>query len=199
MALDIIMHPFSLTVTFIFSVIFVRDLVINGRRRSVIYKCVNKHIKVMSKKDFERAWDGLSFDLKTTLTQKKRLKQGPDFFGSKRVEKFAQTYFAVYNQSNLAVESVHRVRRAKAPKVMYMVRLRSKKSGYMRMTMWVSHVPNRLDGWSVDEVCVHPPNGDINKGETLTGARMRNRKTRIKKKVQDRANRRSEKTLSKAS
>ena len=156
----------------------------------------------MASQNVGAAWDGLSFDLKTTLTQKKRLKKGKGFFGSKRVEKYANYNQPVYQKANLVIESIHRVTQSRTPKIMYMVRLRSKQTGYMRMTIWIARVPHRVDGWSIEEVCIHPPTGDVYKGDTLTGTRLRSRKSRLAKAVKDRAKRRglsSGKSLAKAS
>ena len=82
---------------------------------------------------------------------------------------------------------------------MYMIRLRARSTGYVRMTIWISQVPFRQDNWGIDEVCIHPQNGDTNKGETLTGARMRRRRTRLAKGVKDRSKLRGRKPLAKAS
>ena len=56
---------------------------------------------------------------------------------------------------------------------MYMIRLRSRSSKNLRMTIWISKIPLKQDEWSIEEVCIHPKSGNTHQGETLTGARMR--------------------------
>ena len=199
MIMEILLHPFTLIVTLIFSILFIKDLVSNGSRLYKIYGLVYHHVNMMAKDNIDDAWQRLSFDLRTTLTQKKRLKKGKNNVGSRRLSSFANTHAKVYQKANLVIESIHSVG-VKGPRKMYMLRLRSQNSGYIRMTIWVSKVPYRVDGWSINEVCIHPSNGDTNRGDTLTGARMRRRPSRIQKKIKDRQSKASsKKSLAKAS
>jgi hypothetical protein len=197
---DLLLHPFTLTVALIISFLIVKDLIVKGFRLSKVHRCIDAHLEAMSKKRVDQAWDSLSFDLRTTLTNQKRLKKGgKSFFGKKRVEMYAFRFNKLYQEGRLIIESVHKVRSARSPKIMYMIRLRSRATGYIRMTIWISRVPLRQDHWSIDEICVHPQNGDTNKGETLTGARMRRRPTRSAKGKQDQNKGRGRRSLAKAS
>ena len=197
---DLLFHPFTLTLALITSFLIVKDLIVKGFRLSKVHRCINSHLDSMSRKRIDQAWDSLSFDLRTTLTDQKRIKKGGKaFFGKKRLETYANRFSKLYQEGRLIVESVHKVRHARSPKIMYMIRLRSRATGYIRMTIWISRVPQRQDHWSVDEICVHPQNGDTNKGETLTGARMRRKKSRLAKGVKDRSKLRDRKPLAKAS
>ncbi len=173
MIFTFIFHPITLTFVLIFALWWVKDLIIGGRINHAIKRAVLAHVKEMGAQNTEKAWEGLSYDLKVTLTDQKRLKKGGKMFvGTRRVADFSARHSAVYSKANLVVESMTRIRRVKAPKQMFVVRLRSKVTGTIRLTVWVSFVPNRTDGWGVKDVCIHPANGDLGKGESLTGAKV---------------------------
>ena len=119
---DLLFHPFTLTVALITSFLIVKDLIVKGFRLSKVHRCINAHLDAMSKKRVEQAWDSLSFDLRTTLTNQKRIKKGgKSFFGKKRLESYALRYSKLYQEGRLIVESVHKVRHARSPKIMYMI------------------------------------------------------------------------------
>lgn len=170
---DVVLHPVFLGTILCVSVVIVRGLIVRGSAAASVYRAVRAHITAMGRINVDAAWAGLSFDLKTRLTEKKRIKKGKQFIGSKRVESYANAFVNLYRDGQLVIDTIHHVHGAAKPKLMYMVRLRSKRSGYMRMTIWVSMVPYRDDGWSIEEVCVHPNDGDLTKGDTLTGVRMK--------------------------
>ena len=118
---DLLFHPFTLTVALITSFLFVKDLIVRGARLSKIHRCIDAHLEAMSRKRIDQAWDSLSFDLRTTLTDQKRLKKGgKTFFGKKRLEGYMIRFGTLYQEGRLIVESVHKVRQARSPKIMYM-------------------------------------------------------------------------------
>jgi len=185
---QILLNPITLIVALVFSVTVVRDILKRGNHLFSVQDCVYKHIAAMSKDKGDEAWDGLSFDLKTSLTQAKREKRGgKDFVGTRRVGVFAKQNSKLYQNGRLTIDSVNKVMKVAPPKEMYMVRLRSQASGYLRMTVWVSRVPLRADGWAVEEVCVHPEDGNINLGETLTGNKLKARPSRLQVAMKKRA------------
>jgi hypothetical protein len=199
MIIEILLHPFTLSVTLIFSIIFLKDLLGNGSKMYKVYGLVYHHINMMAKDNIDDAWKKLSFDVRTILTQKKRLKKGKDNVGTRRLSSFALQHATVYQRANLIIDSIHVVK-VKAPRQMYMIRLRSQNTGYMRMTIWVSKVPYRVDGWSINEICVHPNHGDLNRGDTLTGVRMKRRPSRIQKAIKNKKSKKMKpKSLAKAS
>lgn len=170
---DLLINPLTLSVLLIFSVIWIKDLIQGGKVLHAIRRVARDHIKHMTQQDTDRAWEGLSYELKVKLTDPKRLKKkGKMFVGSRRVADFAAFHSKVYKNGELTIEVIQRVRRVKAPRSMYVVRLRSRITGTIRLTMWVSHMPGRATAWGVEDVCVHPPSGDLAKGETLTGAKV---------------------------
>ena len=173
MILDLLFHPISLTIFLVFSVLWVKDLILGGTVVHAIRRTVYDHIKQMTKQNIDQAWDGLSYELKVKLTDPKRLKKkGRMYVGSKRVADFAAFHSKVYKNGGLVIETIQRIRRVRAPRRMYVVRLRSKITGTVRLTAWVSFVPGRAVSWGVEDVCIHPASGDLAKGETLTGARV---------------------------
>ncbi len=173
MIFTILFHPVVLIAVIIFSMLWLRDLVSGGGKNHAVRKAVMDHINYMGSQNTEKAWEGLSFELKVKLTDKKRLKKGGKMFvGTRRVADFSARHSAVYNKGNLVVDSMQKVRRVKAPKQIYLVRMRSKVTGTIRLTLWVSHVPNRADGWGITDACIHPASGDLYKGETITGVKM---------------------------
>ena len=173
MILAFIFHPVVLTAVIIFSLWWLNDLITGGGKNHAIKDAVMNHVKHMGGQDTEKAWEGLSFELKVKLTDKKRLKKGGKMYvGTRRVADFSARYSAVYNKGNLVIDSVQKVRQVRAPKQTFLVRLRSKVTGTIRLTLWISNVPNRADGWGVTDACIHPANGDIYKGETLTGSKV---------------------------
>jgi hypothetical protein len=170
---NLLFHPISLTIFLIFSILWLKDLIRGGTTVHAIRRTVQDHIKQMTKQDTDLAWDGLSYELKVKLTDPKRLKKkGRLYVGSKRVADFAAFHSKVYKNGELVIEIIQRIRRVKAPRRMYVVRLRSKITGTVRLTVWVSFVPGRAISWGVEDVCIHPASGDLAKGETLTGARV---------------------------
>lgn len=200
MILTILLHPFTLIVALIVSVVIIRDLVGRGGSLFDVQDRVYAHLELMSKSgNPEAAWESLSYELKARLNDARRAKKGKDFVGVKRLAYFIKLYSKLYTDGKLGIESMSRVGKVAPPKEMYMVRLRSQQSGLIRMTLWLTRVPFRADGWSVVEVCVHPEDGNIYKGETLTGAPMRGRPSRLQKKLKDRARKRAERDLSRAS
>jgi hypothetical protein len=173
MILAFIFHPVILTIILAFCIWWLRDLIVGGGKTHAIKKSVLNHINDMGQQKTEKAWDGLSFELKVKLTDKKRLKKGGKLYvGARRVADFSARHSSVYNKANLVVDSITRIRRVKGPKQMYVIRMRSKLTGTIRLSVWVSYVPMRADGWGVTDVCVHPANGQLGKGDTLTGAKI---------------------------
>ena len=170
---DLLFHPISLTIFLVFSVLWLKDLIRGGTIVHAIRRTVHDHIKQMTKQNIDRAWDGLSYELKVKLTDPKRLKKkGRMYVGSKRVADFAAFHSKVYKNGGLVIETIQRIRRVRAPRKMFVVRLRSKITGTVRLTVWVSFVPGREMNWGIEDVCIHPASGDLAKGETLTGARV---------------------------
>lgn len=170
---DLLIHPITLSILLLFSVIWVKDLIRSGRVLHSVRRVVHNHIKDMTQQDADRAWEGLSYELKVKLTDPKRLKRkGRMFVGSRRVADFAAFHSKVYKNGSLTIEVVQQVRRVKPPRKMYVVRLRSKITGTIRLTMWISYTPGRATSWGVEDVCIHPASGDLAKGETLTGAKV---------------------------
>ena len=170
---NLLFHPISLTIFLIFSILWLKDLIRGGTTVHAIRRTVQDHIKQMTKQNTDLAWDGLSYELKVKLTDPKRLKKkGRMYVGSRRVADFAAFHSKVYKNGELVIEVIQRIRRVKAPRRMYVVRLRSKVTGTVRLTVWVSFVPGRAISWGVEDVCIHPASGDLAKGETLTGARV---------------------------
>lgn len=197
---QILFHPATMIIALIFGVMLLRDLLKRGSHLFSVQDCVYKHIEAMAKEKGEGAWDGLSFDLRTTLTNARREKKGgKDFVGAKRVLVFAKQNSKLYKDARLTIDSVNKVMKVRPPKVMYMVRLRSQVSGYLRMTVWVSRVPLRADGWSVEEVCVHPEDGNINLGETLTGSKLKPKPSRLQAEIRKRAKARAGRSTSASS
>ena len=197
MILEILLNPFTLVIALIFSVIIMRDLLRKGSHLFAVQDCVYKHINTMAQEQIDEAWSGLSFDLKTTLTQAGRERRGgKNFVGSNRLRTFAKEHSTLYKEGQLTIDEVKLVGKARPPKEMYMVRLRSGASGTLRATVWVSRVPLRADGWSVEEVCVHPANGNVNQGETITGAKLHGggKQSRFAKESKRRARARSDKS-----
>lgn len=185
---QILFHPATMIIALIFSMILLRDILKRGSHLFSVQDCVYKHIAAMTKDKGDEAWDELSFDLKTLLTQARREKKGgKDFVGANRVKIFAKQNAKLYKEGRLTIDSVNKVMKVASPKEMYMVRLRSQASGYLRMTVWVSRVPLRADGWSVEEVCVHPEDGNIHLGETLTGNKLKPKASRLQKAIKARA------------
>jgi hypothetical protein len=177
--LNLLMHPFTLSVTFIFALIFLKDLLFKGVRLSSVHRCINRHLTMMSQRKIDLAWDGLSWDLRTKLTNQIRLTHGGKaFFGKKRIAHYALRFAQMYQEGNLSIGSVHHVRQTRLPKTMYMVRLRCRATQRVRMTIWISRMPNQSDKWCIDEVCIHPKNGDTQKGHTITGTRMKSSQQR---------------------
>lgn len=173
MVLTFLFHPVVLTAVILFSFWWLNDLISGGGKSHAIKKAVMNHVQHMGGQDTEKAWEGLSFELKVKLTDKKRLKKGGKMFvGTRRVADFSARHSAVYNKGNLVIDSVKKVKRVRAPKQTFIVRLRSKVTGTIRLSLWISKVPNRADGWGITDVCIHPASGDLYKGETLTGAKM---------------------------
>ena len=151
---------------------------------TVTRRCLHAHF----------AWSGLglSFELKVKLTDKKRLKKGGKLFvGIRRVADFSARHNSVYSKGNLVVDSITKIKRVRAPKQMYLVRMRSKVTGTIRLSIWVSYVPMRADGWGITDVCVHPASGHLGKGDTLTGAKVAPPKTTKKEKKPPKKKRRS--------
>ena len=170
---SLLFNPISLTIFLIFSMVWLKDLIQGGRTVHSVRRTVYDHIKQMTKQDIDRAWDGLSYELKVKLTNPKRLKKkGRMYVGSRRVADFAAFHSKVYKNGELVIETIKRIRRVRAPRRMFVVRLRSKITGTVRLTVWVSHVPRRAISWGVEDVCIHPASGDLAKGDTLTGARV---------------------------
>ena len=171
MILDILTHPVTLAILLIMSIMRIKSLIKGGKTLHSIRTTVRGHIDAMSKEKTELAWEGLSYELKVKLTDPKRLKKkGKLFVGSRRVADFAAYHGRVYKGGELVVETIQRIRRVRYPRQMFVVRLRSKVTGTVRLTVWVSHVPRRDLAWGVEDVCVHPASGDLARGETLTGA-----------------------------
>jgi len=196
---QILFHPATMIITLIFGVMLLRDLLKRGSHLFSVQDCVYKHIEAMAK-DKGDAWDGLSFDLRTTLTNARREKKGgKDFVGAKRVAVFAKQNSKLYKDARLTIDSVNKVMKVRPPKEMYMVRLRSQVSGYLRMTVWVSRVPLRADGWSVEEVCVHPEDGNVSLGETLTGSKLKPKPSRLQAEIRKRAKARAGRATSSSS
>ena len=199
MILEILLNPITLIVALVVSVMIVRDLLTRGSHLFAVQDCVYRHVTMMSKDDIDGAWDSLGFDLKSSLTRPQREKKGKGFVGTGRLKTYAKENRDVYHEGRLTIDSVNQVMKVKPPKEMYMVRLRSQSSGYVRMTVWVSRVPLRADGWSVEEVCIHPPNGNVNAGETLTGAKLSGgSSSRFAKEAKRRARARSDRSAKSA-
>ena len=196
MILTLLFHPVTLTFVLIFAAWWLQGLITGGRVSHSVKKTVMAHVKEMAAQNTEKAWEGLSYDLKVALTDQKRLKKGGKMFvGTRRVADFSARHSAIYNKANLVIESMTRLRRVKAPKQMYVVRLRSRVTGTIRLTVWVSYVPKRADQWGIKDVCVHPPSGDLGKGESLTGAKISPPKTG--KKPSDNSGKKSKKSKKK--
>lgn len=173
MILTIIFHPITLTCVLILSLMWLKDLISGGRVSHSVKRIVLAHIQEMGAQNTEKAWEGLSYDLKVALTDQKRLKKGGKMYvGTRRVADFSARHSAIYNKANLVIESITRIRRVRAPRQMYVVRLRSRVTGTIRLSVWVSYVPNRADAWGIKDVCIHPASGDLGKGESLTGAKI---------------------------
>jgi hypothetical protein len=199
MILSILLHPFTLIVALIVSVVIIRDLVGRGSSLFAVQDRAYAHLELMAKPAAaDAAWESLSYDLKARLNDERRLKKGKDFVGLRRLTYFMKLYAKLYSDAKLTIDSVSRVGRVAPPKEMYMVRLRSQQSGVLRMTLWLTRVPFRADGWSVAEICVHPESGNVYQGETLTGAPMRGRPSRLKQKLKDRARKRGDRDLARA-
>jgi len=177
--LHLLMHPFTLSVTCIVAFIFLKDLLFRGVRLSSVHRCINRHLTTMSQRKIDRAWDGLSWDLRTKLTNQIRLNHGGKaFFGKKRIAHYALRFAQIYKEGNLTIGSVHHVRQTRLPKTMYMVRLRCRSTQRVRMTIWISRIADQTDEWCIDEVCIHPQNGDTQQGSTMTGNRMKSKARR---------------------
>lgn len=173
MIISLLIHPITLSIVLIFCVLRLKDIIMGSRTLHHVRSTVNTHIKSMGKQNTDQSWEGLSYELKVKLTDQRRLKKGGKLFvGSRRVADFAARFSKVYNNGDLVIESIQRIRRIKAPRQMYVVRLRSRVTGTVRMTIWVAYMPQRVDGWGVQDVCIHPPSGDLGKGDTLTGAKV---------------------------
>lgn len=168
----LLIHPVTLTVILVLSIVWLKDLITGGKTLHAIRRTVHSHIKSMGKQDTDNSWNGLSYELKVKLTDQKRLKQGKLFVGSRRVADFAARHSKVYNNGDLIIEVVQKIKRIKGPRQMFVVRLRSRVTGTVRMTVWVNYMPTRQDSWGIQDVCIHPPSGDLGKGDTLTGARI---------------------------
>ena len=185
---QILLNPATMIIALIFGVVLIRDLLRRGSHLFNVQDCVYKHLEAMIKDKGDDAWDGLSFDLKTSLTHARReRKGGKDFVGARRVKMFAKQNAKLYKDGRLTIDSVNKVMKVRPPKEMYMVRLRSQASGYLRMTVWVAKVPLRADGWSIEEVCVHPEDGNVSLGETLTGNKLKAKPSRLQSAVKKRA------------
>lgn len=170
---DFLINPITLSILLFFSILWIKDLIQGGGTLHAIRKVTRDHIDYMTQQDADRAWEGLSYELKVKLTDPARLKKkGKLFVGARRVADFAAFHSKIYKNGDLSIEMIQRVRRIKSPRQMYVVRLRSKITGTIRLTMWVSYVPGRATSWGVEDVCVHPANGDLAKGETLTGSKV---------------------------
>lgn len=199
MILSILLHPFTLIVSLIVSVVIIRDLLGRGSSLFDVQDRVYSHLELMAKTSApDAAWESLSYDLKARLNDERRLKKGKDFVGIKRLTYYMKLYAKVYTEGKLTIDSISKVSKVASPKEMYMIRLRSQQSGVLRVTLWLTRVPFRADGWSVAEVCVHPDNGNIYQGETLTGAPMKGRPSRLQKKLKDRARKRGDRDLARA-
>ena len=173
MSLTLHFNPIILIVVLLFCLWWIKDLLYSSRRTQAVRKTVAEHIRQMGKQNTENAWAGLSYDLKVKLTDKKRLKKGGKMYvGTRRVADYSMRHGSVYSKGSLVIESIQKVKRIRAPREMYVVRLRSKVTGTVRLTVWVSYVPMRADGWAIADVVVHPPSGDLARGESLTGARL---------------------------
>ena len=172
--LDLLLHPFTLAVSVIFALLFLKDLFFKGTRLSSVHRCINRHLTVMSQRRVDKAWEGLSLSLRTKLTNQIRLTHGGKaFFGKKRISHYALRFARIYQEGNLTIGSVHHVKQTRVPKVMYMVRLKCRSTQRIRMTIWISKIPNKDQEWSIDEVCIHPKNGNTHQGSTLTGNKMK--------------------------
>ena len=166
-------HPIFFGFLSLMCFLLLRSILQGGQRLSVLYDAIDRHIETMASQNEQKAWDGLSFDLKNILLDKRRERKGPEYVGIARLKDFMTRLASLYQRESLIVDSLHEVRKVQRPRRMFMVRLRSSRTGFLRLTIWLSYVPFRGDGWSVVEVCAHPPNGDVTRGETLTGSRMR--------------------------
>ena len=175
-------HPVFFVLILVLSFFLIKSILRGGRRLSVIYDTVDRHIEAMAAQNEKEAWEGLSFDLKNILLDQRRERRGKNYVGQARLKDFMSRIAPLYQREALIVDSLHEVYRVQRPRRMFMVRLRSSRTGFLRLTIWVSYVPFRGDGWSIVEVCAHPANGDINRGETLTGSKMR--PSRLRRKIQ---------------
>jgi hypothetical protein len=172
--LHLILHPFTLGVSVLFACLFLKDLFSKGTRLSSVHRCINQHLAVMSHRHINQAWDGLSFDLRTKLTNQIRLTHGGKaFFGKKRMSHYAIRFAQIYQNGKLRVDSIHLVKQTRSPRTMYMVRLKSRSTHRVRMTIWISQTKSKKRPWGIDEICIHPKSGDTQKGDTLTGTRIK--------------------------
>jgi hypothetical protein len=183
MILEILLHPVVLAFTLIFAFLLFRSLWKQGTHLFDVYDCIYAHIDQMIKQDADAVWSKFSIDLKFKLGDRRRSRKNLNMQGINRLRSFMGLYSNIYVKEHLAIDTVHQVK-IRPPKEMYQVKLRSQKSGYIRLTVWVSRVPFRMDGWSIDDICVHPADGDDTKGETLTGKKIKSPK--VVKLIQDR-------------
>ena len=82
--LHLLMHPFTLSVTFIVALPFLKDLLFRSVRLSSVHRCINRHLTTMSQRKADLAWDGLSWGLRTKLTNQIRLTHGEKAFVNQR-------------------------------------------------------------------------------------------------------------------
>ena len=175
MILDILLNPFVLVIVLIFAFILFRSLWKKGSYLFDVNDVVYQHIDQMIKQDADAVWSKFSIDLKFKLGDRRKSRKNVNMVGINRLRSFMGLYGNLYQKDHLAIDSVHQVK-IRPPKEMFQVKLRSQKSGYIRLTIWISRVPFRMDGWSIDDICVHPADGDDSKGETLTGKKIKSPK-----------------------
>ena len=172
--LHLLLNPLTLSLIVLFAFILLKELFTKGNRLSSVHRCINHHLITMSRRQIDQVWEGFSPNLRSTLTDQRRLKKGESsFYGKARVAHYALYFSKLYKNGSLDVSSIHQVQHVRRPKMMYMVRLRCKSTQKLRMTIWISRTPNTQDRWSIEEVCIHPTSGSPHRGETLTGARMK--------------------------
>ena len=121
-------HPIFFGFLSLMCFLLLRSILQGGQRLSVLYDAIDRHIETMASQNEQKAWDGLSFDLKNILLDKRRERKGPEYVGIARLKDFMTRLASLYQRESLIVDSLHEVRKVQRPRRMFMVRLRSSRT-----------------------------------------------------------------------
>ena len=50
---ELLLHPFTLGVSVVFAILFLKDLLFKGTRLSSVHRCINRHLTLMSQRKFD--------------------------------------------------------------------------------------------------------------------------------------------------